>query len=178
MDKKQADKLGGEWGEAARSAWPWQDVRSTHDNLMTARLAMRYELAAFLPDDVEHALVVLWDGEPVVLALMGEALYRARVTYTEEDGSATARVEITRLFLDPASATPSVTTKLGSHHGVLWRWATWSFELDGEPLTIQSETMIDVPSTPPAEESFARALAQRLGWRVPAALTDASVAAA
>jgi hypothetical protein len=174
MDETQANNLGGEWGNAVESAWPWPDVEQTHERLMSVRFAMRFELARFLPDDVEHAIVALQDGDPGVIALAGDGLYRARGTYAS--ANPVPRIEITRTSLEAASSTVSITTTLSSRHNAGWRDATWTFEIDGQPLEIVSETIVDVPRALSSEEALARALAQRLGWTLPGILTATSVA--
>lgn len=179
MQHQQAHKIGGEWAEAAKASWPWPDVRLTQDNLITVRLAMRHELERFFPDDIEHAIVATEDDHPAVIALAGDALYWARVeSYgPEPPSSAVARLKLRRTSLDAASASVSVTTRLYNAHGTVWREARWEFEIDGDPFVVETETLLDANELPDGE-ALARALAERVGWTLPAALNDSAAEAA
>lgn len=77
----------------------------------------------------------------------------------------TPRVEVRLVSLAAADGSVRVTTSFTHRFGTAWRRATWSFELAGERLTIESESILE--GTPGGDEAFARALAVKLGWRVP-----------
>jgi hypothetical protein len=165
MDESLATRVAENWARRNDGTrWAFA-VDHGGRALELARASIRDRLVELVADDDVVVVVGQADGRSAVLALAGEGVFAVWLDDVREDSQHGIIVDVVvRRLPFVLFGAVSAASSVRSHHGPVRR-STWTFATKAGTLVVAA----DVVEThePPPEESFARALAGRLGWTVP-----------
>jgi hypothetical protein len=160
MNRAEAQELANHWNTVVRN-----DV-----NLRQAYPSLQRSLQNLVPDNPSSGGAALVDGVPTVLVLAGGALFLAHATVAEDGKSANVTAKRLPLAADRVivELTDGLAGGTESQPALLRHWKfSWpdgpSIEFDGV-----AHVYGGWGEGPDAAERVARAVAEALGWELPA----------
>lgn len=156
--------------EARELANHWNTVVRDDANLRQAYPAMERGLRNLMPDNPSSGGAALVDGVPTVLVLASAALFLAHATMAEDGKSATVTARRLPLVADRV-VVELIDGLVGGTEGQPALLRHWKFSwLAG--TTVEFDGVAHVyggwSEGPDSAERVARAVAEALGWKLPA----------